>query len=91
VSSETIEDWLRRETYEEVGIDNFHIREYLWDVRAASIECSLSVFICESDIEPSLMEPDKFSCWKWENIDSIPENFINIPALNLVKQYLLTK
>lgn len=90
-AGETIESGIRRETLEEVGIVDFQILAYLWDVKAASIESSLSVFICETGEEPRLMEPDKFSSWRWESIDSIPENFINIPALDLVKQYFLSK
>lgn len=36
------------------------------------------------------MEPEKFSEWKWCDIDEIPENFINPPALELARKYICT-
>ena len=62
---------------------------YLGDVKAASIDRNLSVFICTTFQESKLLEPDKFSCWEWCDIRKVPEPFINIPALELVKNYLL--
>ena len=88
-AGETIESGIRRETLEEIGIKNFDIFAYLGSVKAATIDSIVHVFICESEQEARLMEDDKFSCWKWEPLDSIPENFINPPALELVRTSIM--
>ena len=82
---ETIEQTLRRETEEETGIMNFEITDYLGEVPGAKEGDIVPVFIGRTDEEPRLMEPDKFSEWKWEDLDNIPTNFINPAALSLIK------
>ena len=84
---ETIGQTLRRETAEETGIINFEITEYLGEVLGAKEGDIVPVFIGSTDEEPRLMEPEKFSEWKWEDVNSIPENFINPAALLLIKSY----
>lgn len=75
---ESVEEGLRRETKEETGITDLAIRRFLGVVPAAGDEKdSLWVFLCEIDSEPQLMEPEKFSEWKWFPLTKIPENFIN--------------
>lgn len=85
---ETIEQTLRRETAEETGITNLNILEYLNDVPGAKEGDIVPVFIGSTDEEPKLMEPEKFSEWKWCNLDDIPENFINPAALAIIKTHI---
>jgi 8-oxo-dGTP diphosphatase len=85
---ETIGQTLRRETAEETGIINFEITDYLGEVAGAKEGDIVPVFIGRTDDEPRLMEPEKFSEWKWEDLNNIPENFINPAALTLIKEYL---
>jgi len=82
---ETIEQALRRETAEETGITKFEIIDYLGDVPGAKEGDVVPCFIGMTVEEPRLMEPEKFSEWKWCDLNEIPENFINPPALELIK------
>lgn len=78
---ESVEDGLRRETKEETGIDDLVIKRFLGAVPAVGDEKdTLWTFLCETTNEPTLMEPEKFSDWKWFPLAELPENFIN-PAL----------
>lgn len=76
-TGETIEQTLRREVFEEVGITDFEITEYIGGFPGAKEGDGAPVFICKTDQEPKLMEPEKFSEWRWFIIDQLPENFIN--------------
>lgn len=86
---EIIEEALRRETAEETGITEFNILEYVEEVPGAAEGDIVPVFICETSQSPVLMEPEKFSEWKWFLPNKIPDNFINdkvrkiIMSLNL--------
>lgn len=82
---ETIEDNLRRETLEETGIKNLEILEFLGKIPAAKKGDTLYVFKCTTNEEPKLMEPEKFSDWKWFNLNEIPKEFINSRILSLIK------
>ncbi|HLD90335.1 MAG TPA: NUDIX hydrolase [Patescibacteria group bacterium] len=83
-SSETLETTLRREVVEEVGIDDLKIVEYLGSVPGAKEGDIVFVFKAETTQEPKLMEPEKFSEWKWCKVSEIPSNFINPDALKLI-------
>jgi len=82
---DTLERTLRRETQEEVGITDLTITDYLGTVPGAKEGDILFVFKGESNQEPKLMEPEKFSEWKWCNVNEVPENFINPKSLELLK------
>ena len=86
---ETVETALRRETVEETGIEDLKIIDYLGDVPGAKEGDVVPLFIGATDKEPRLMEPEKFSEWKWCGLNDIPENFINHAALVLIKEYLM--
>jgi hypothetical protein len=43
-------------------------------------------FGCRTDEEPRLMEPEKFSEWRWIALSEIPTNFINPPILDFLKK-----
>lgn len=81
---ETLETTLRREVLEEVGIDDLNITKYLGSVPGAKEGDIVFVFKAETSQEPKLMEPGKFSEWKWCKLSEIPSNFINPDALKLI-------
>lgn len=83
---ETLEKTLRREVTEEVGITEMNITDYLGTVPGAKEGDTVFVFKAETNREPKLMEPEKFSEWKWCAISEIPENFINPKLLELIPQ-----
>lgn len=85
---EIIETTLRREVQEEVGITDLIIEDFISELPGAKDGDVLHLFIGRTSQEPQLMEPEKFSEWKWENLDSIPENFIHPTGLKLIKDYL---
>jgi ADP-ribose pyrophosphatase YjhB (NUDIX family) len=82
---ETIENTLRREVAEEVGIEDLDIMTYIGEVPGTKEGDIVPLFICQTDQEPKLMEPHKFSEWKWVSNDNLPDNFINPGALELIK------
>lgn len=82
--NETLETTLRREVSEEVGIDDLKITKYLGSVPGAKKGDILFVFRAETCEEPKLMEPEKFSKWRWCPVSKIPSNFINPESLKLV-------
>ena len=81
---ETLETTLRREVLEEVGINNFNIISYLGKCSGAKENDIVYVFKAETNQEPKLMEPEKFSEWKWCELSNLPKNFINHKALALI-------
>ncbi len=87
-AGERLEDTLRRETAEEVGITDLALTDFLGVVPGAMPGDTLYVFIGRTGQEPRLMEPQKFSEWKWEPVVSIPENFINPAALELIRKFV---
>lgn len=83
--NETLEATLKREVSEEVGINDLKIIDYLGTVPGVKEGDTLFVFRAETNQEPQLMEPEKFSEWKWCSISEIPSNFINPKLLELIK------
>ena len=83
--NETLEKTLRREVFEEVGISDLKITDYLGKVPGAKKGDVVFVFKAETEEEPKLMEPAKFSAWKWCSVSEIPLNFINPKSLELIK------
>ena len=83
---EIIEKTLRREVAEEVGITDFEVTGFLGIVAGAKEGDVVYVFLGKTEQEPKLVEPEKFSEWKWEEIDKIPENFINQGVLELIRK-----
>ena len=83
-SNETLETTIKREVLEEVGIADIKITEYLGSVPGAKDGDVVFVFKAETTQEPKLMEPEKFSEWKWCKVSEIPSNFINQGALKLI-------
>jgi 8-oxo-dGTP pyrophosphatase MutT (NUDIX family) len=85
---ETVGSTLLRETEEEVGISDFSVEAYLGDVDGAKEGDVVPVFVCRTEEDFRLMEPEKFSEWRWVDMDDVPRPFINVRALELVAQYL---
>jgi ADP-ribose pyrophosphatase YjhB (NUDIX family) len=86
--NEKVETTLRRETAEEVGINELIIIEFLGQVQGAKEGDIVYVFKCKTSQEPQLLEPEKFSEWRWSEIEEIPQNFINPKVLDLIKNNL---
>jgi ADP-ribose pyrophosphatase YjhB (NUDIX family) len=85
---ETIGETLFRETLEEVGISELVITDFLGKINGAKEGDVVYVFIGKTKQEPKLLEPEKFSEWKWQDINMIPENFINLEALKLIQKFI---
>lgn len=85
---ETLEESIKRETLEETGITDLIINEHLGTVDGAKEGDKVEVFLCTSDQEPKLTEPDKFTEWKWFNPKEIPEKFINKNILSIIQEKL---
>ncbi|KKQ77931.1 MAG: hypothetical protein A3A96_04115 [Candidatus Zambryskibacteria bacterium RIFCSPLOWO2_01_FULL_39_39] len=82
---ETIEQTLKRETEEEVGINDLKIEKFLGEVKGVYKDDKVLVYLCSSKQEAKLMEPEKFSEWKWFNPEEIPENYINEEVRRLIR------
>jgi 8-oxo-dGTP pyrophosphatase MutT (NUDIX family) len=82
---ESVEATLRREVEEEIGVKNFEIKKEFGTVPGAKEGDVVHVFLCETDEEAQLMEPEKFAEWRWFEIDEIPENFLNSDILSIIK------
>ncbi len=64
-TGETIEQALRREVREEVGIARFDVVEYIGEATGAKEGDTVPMFHCVTSEEARLMEPEKFSEWRW--------------------------
>lgn len=82
---ETIRETLVREVKEEVGIIDLKIERYIGEIPGAKSPDIVLLFRCSTSQEPKLMEPEKFSGWKWFKFNEIPENLINPNALPIIK------
>lgn len=62
---ETIEQTLRREVAEEVNITDLDILDFIGEVPGAKDGDVVLMFYCTTKQKEKLMEPEKFSEWKW--------------------------
>lgn len=89
---ETLEEVLRREIEEETGITNVTIVNYVGETLGAKENDYLYIFHAATQEEPTLMEPEKFSEWRWvsisEYIKNEPEVNFNPAARELMISYL---
>lgn len=84
---ETVEETLRREVAEEVGISDFEILDFLGKVEGARPGDIVYVFAGQTDKDPELMEPEKFSEWGWKSLDVLPDDLINPAAFDLARDF----
>lgn len=82
---EELVDTLRREVAEETGITNFEIIKFLGQTPGGREIDRVHAFLGTTDQEPQLLEPDKFSEWKWIDTDHMPEDFVNPKQWELLK------
>jgi ADP-ribose pyrophosphatase YjhB (NUDIX family) len=68
-AGETLEQTVRRETQEEVGITKFEITDFISEVPGAKEGDIVSVFFGVTEEDAKLMEPDKFSEWRWVSME----------------------
>lgn len=89
---ETVEQTLRRETVEEVNITDLEILDFIGEAPGAKEGDVVLMFHCTTTQEACLMEPEKFSEWKWVTIkDYINEEVysgFNVPARQMIVDYL---
>lgn len=76
---ETLEQTLRREVREEVNITKFQIEAFIGEVAGAKEGDRVPIFFCTTDEDPTLMEPAKFSEWKWV---PIADYLVEVPKFN---------
>ena len=92
-AGETVEETLRREVYEETGIKDFVIIRYIGRIEGAKKGDIGLIFLCESSQSPKLMEPEKFSEWKWvlikDYIAGESYSGFNPLARKMITDYLL--
>ncbi|MDQ5971337.1 MAG: 8-oxo-dGTP diphosphatase [Patescibacteria group bacterium] len=62
---ETLEEALRREVYEEVGISDLKIVSFAGETSGFKEGDLLEIFFCTTEQDYKLMEPEKFSEWRW--------------------------
>lgn len=93
--NETLEQTLRREVAEEVGITDFEIKDFLGEAPGAKEGDIVSVFSCTTLQDAVLMEPGKFSEWRWVPIrDYLSQETyhgFNPAVRKIMTEYLSTK
>ena len=62
---ERVEDGLKREAAEEIGVNDLSIVDHICDAPGAKEGDDVKLFYCTTGQEPTLMEPEKFSEWRW--------------------------
>jgi len=89
---ETVEQALRREVLEEVGITEFEILDFIGELPGMKKNTTMLVFHTTTKQEARLMEPHKFSDWRWVPIkDYIKEEkygHLNPEVQNMIISYL---
>lgn len=62
---ETVEQTLRREVEEEIGVNDLQVHDYIGEIPGAKEGDIVHLFYCTTKQEPMLKEPEKFSEWRW--------------------------
>ena len=71
---ETVQQTLEREVYEEVGITEFMVEDFIGEVAGAKEGDTVYMFYCTTTQDAKLMEPEKFSEWRWVTTEEYIEN-----------------
>lgn len=77
---ETVEQALIREIKEETGIDDLDIKEFACEIPGYTADDIVPIFLCSTKQEPKLVEPDKFSEWKWFTFDEYKQGIFESPV-----------
>ena len=89
---ETIKEALTREIQEEVGITEFETIDFIGEVPGAKEGDIVPMFFCVTKQNFKLMEPQKFSEWRWvpkdEYISSKEYSGFNPTAREMIVNYL---
>ncbi|MFA6463451.1 MAG: NUDIX hydrolase [Candidatus Paceibacterota bacterium] len=89
---ETLYDTLKREVQEEVGITEFEIVDFIGEVAGAKEGDIVPMFFCTTKQDYILMEPEKFSEWRWVSKDEYINNGeysgFNSGARKIIVNYL---
>lgn len=85
---ETVETTLRREVAEETGITDLTLDAFWGEVAGAKDGDRVYVFGGRTAQEATLMEPEKFSAWRWLAPSELPGEFINPAVLALIGEKL---
>ena len=86
---ETLRETLTREVKEEVDITDLKIEKFLGETPGAKEGDVVHLYLCSTGQEAKLMEPEKFSEWRWFGANEIPENFINKSGLRIINKLLV--
>lgn len=87
---ETIEEALRREVFEEVGINEFEILGYMGEAPGGKDGDTVIIFLCTTKQDASLMEPEKFSEWRWVSKDDFITNSEYVGFNSEVRQMVVS-
>lgn len=85
---EMIETTLRRELEEEIGITDLVIKEYLGELVGANLGHPVYVFLCNFNQTEKLIEPEKFSEWKWFTKEELKSISISEDTEKLINKLL---
>lgn len=92
---ESLEQTLRREVQEEVGITDFAIEDFIGQLPGAKAGDTIYIFYCTTQQDARLMEPEKFSEWRWVSAEDYlqkdPWGQMNPAAHELISEYLKTR
>ncbi len=88
---ETIEETLRREVAEEVNITDLKILDFIGEAPGAKEGDVVLVFYCTTKQDALLMEPEKFSEWRWVSLKEYEEIYIsfNPEVREMIINYLM--
>lgn len=64
-NGETLGETLKREISEEVGINEFEVLGFIGEAPGAKDGDTVFLFLCDTKEDYKLMEPEKFSEWRW--------------------------
>ena len=77
---ETLEMTVRREVREEVGITDLEIIDFIAEIPGHKEGDVVPIFFCASNQEAILMEPDKFSEWRWFTLEEYTRDPVYNPT-----------
>ncbi len=87
-SGETIIEALHREIKEEIGIQKISIEKYLGQKKGSYQNDVVYFFHCLISEQPKLMEPEKFSEWRWFDFNNLPIDIISLEDKKFIEKAL---